>query len=37
MRTLAAAVSVWLLLVVQSVASAAPGDEIDARPGQLVR
>jgi pimeloyl-ACP methyl ester carboxylesterase len=36
MRTLAAAVWVWLLLGVQSVASAAPGDEIYARPGQLV-
>jgi hypothetical protein len=28
MRTGAAAVSVWLLLGVQSVASGAPGDEI---------
>jgi pimeloyl-ACP methyl ester carboxylesterase len=36
MRILAAAVSICLLLGVQSVASAAPGDEIYARPGQLV-
>src|ERR1700726_2422435 len=35
MRTLAAAVSICLLLGVQSVASAAPGDELYARPGQL--
>jgi pimeloyl-ACP methyl ester carboxylesterase len=36
MRTLTAAVWVWLLLGVQSVARAAPGDELYARPGQLV-
>jgi hypothetical protein len=36
MRTLAAAVSICLLLGVQSVASAASGDELYARPGQLV-
>ena len=36
MRTLAAAVSIGLLVGVQSVASAAPGDELYARPGQLV-
>src|ERR1700720_278070 len=36
MRILAAGVSISLLLGVQSVASAAPGDEIYARPGQLV-
>ena len=36
MRTLAAAVSVCLLAAVLSVASAAPGDELYARPGQLV-
>ena len=36
MRTLSAAVSICLLLGVQSVASAAPGDELYARPGQLV-
>jgi pimeloyl-ACP methyl ester carboxylesterase len=36
MRTLAAAVSVWLLLGVKDVASGAPGDEIYARPGQLI-
>jgi pimeloyl-ACP methyl ester carboxylesterase len=35
MRTLAAAVSICLLLGVQSLASAAPGDELYARPGQL--
>ena len=34
--TLAAAVSMCLLLGVQNVASAAPGDELYARPGQLV-
>ena len=36
MKTLAAAVSICLLLEVQSVASAAPGDERYARAGQLV-
>ena len=36
MRTLAAAVSVFLLVGVQSVASATPGDELYARPGHLV-
>jgi pimeloyl-ACP methyl ester carboxylesterase len=36
MRTLATAVSICLLLGVQSVASAAPSDELYARPGQLV-
>jgi pimeloyl-ACP methyl ester carboxylesterase len=36
MKILAAAVSIYLFLVVQSVAPAAPGDEIYARPGQLV-
>ena len=36
MRTLGAAVSICLLLGVQSVASAAPGDELYTRPGQLV-
>ena len=36
MKTRAALVSICLLLGVQSVASAAPGDEIYARPGQLV-
>ena len=36
MRTVAAAVSIWLLLGVESVAGAAPGDEIYARPGRLV-
>jgi len=36
MRTLGAAVSVCLLAAVLSVASAAPGDELYARPGQLV-
>ena len=36
MRTLAAAVSVCLLVGVQSVASATPGDELYARPGHLV-
>jgi pimeloyl-ACP methyl ester carboxylesterase len=36
MKILAPAVSICLFLGVQSVASAAPGDEIYARPGQLV-
>ncbi len=36
MRTITAAVSICLLIGLQSVASAAPGDEIFARPGQLV-
>jgi pimeloyl-ACP methyl ester carboxylesterase len=36
MRTLAAAFSIWLLLGVRGGANAAPGDEIYARPGQLV-
>ncbi len=36
MRTLAVALSICLLLGVQSIASAAPGDELYARPGQLV-
>jgi pimeloyl-ACP methyl ester carboxylesterase len=36
MKTLAAAVSIFLLLGVHSVARAAPGDEIYARPGRLV-
>ena len=36
MKILAAAVSICLLLGVQSVASAAPGDELYARPGRLV-
>ncbi len=36
MRALAAAVSIGLLFYVQGVARAAPGDEIYARPGQLV-
>ena len=36
MKTLAAAVSICLLLGVQSVASAASGDELYTRPGQLV-
>jgi pimeloyl-ACP methyl ester carboxylesterase len=36
MRTLAVAVSIGLFLRLQSVAPAAPGDEIYARPGQLV-
>ena len=36
MRTLAAVVSICLFFGVQSVAPAAPGDEIYARPGQLV-
>jgi pimeloyl-ACP methyl ester carboxylesterase len=36
MRALAAAVSIGLLLGAQSVASAAPGDELYARPGQLI-
>jgi len=36
MKTLAAAVSTYLLAGMQSVASAAPGDELYARPGQLV-
>jgi pimeloyl-ACP methyl ester carboxylesterase len=36
MKILAAAVSIWLFLGVQSVAPAAQGDEIYARPGQLV-
>ena len=36
MKTLAAAVSIWVLLGAQSVASAAPGDELYVRPGQLV-
>jgi pimeloyl-ACP methyl ester carboxylesterase len=36
MRTLAVAVSIGLFLGLQSVAPAAPGDEIYARPGQPV-
>jgi len=36
MRTLAAAVSIYLLLGVQSIASAAPGDALYARPGKMV-
>jgi pimeloyl-ACP methyl ester carboxylesterase len=36
MRTLAAAISFWLLLGVRGGANAAPGDEIYARPGQLI-
>src|SRR5277367_5167578 len=36
MRILAAAVSVCLLFGMQGIASAAPGDAIYARPGQLV-
>jgi pimeloyl-ACP methyl ester carboxylesterase len=36
MKTLAAAVSTYLLLGVQSVASAAPGDTLYAQPGRLV-
>jgi hypothetical protein len=36
MRTLAAAVSICVVLGVQGVASAAAGDELYARPGQLV-
>ena len=36
MKTLAAAFSALLLLVVQSAANAAPGDELYARPGRLV-
>jgi pimeloyl-ACP methyl ester carboxylesterase len=36
MKILPAALSICLLLGVQSVASAAPGDELYARPGQLV-
>jgi pimeloyl-ACP methyl ester carboxylesterase len=35
-RTLAAAVSIWVALGVQGVASAAAGDALFARPGQLV-
>jgi hypothetical protein len=35
-RTLTAAVSNCLILGVLSVASAAPGDQIYARPGQLI-
>ena len=36
MRTLAAAISICLVLGVQSAAHAAPGDAIYARPGQMV-
>lgn len=36
MRILAAGVSICLFLGMQSVAPAAPGDEIYARPGQLL-
>ncbi|MBV8909695.1 MAG: alpha/beta hydrolase, partial [Gammaproteobacteria bacterium] len=36
MKTLAAAVSTYLLVGMQSVASAAPGDQLYARPGKLV-
>jgi pimeloyl-ACP methyl ester carboxylesterase len=36
MRTLAAAVSICLLLGMQGVASAAPGDAVYARPGRLI-
>jgi hypothetical protein len=36
MKILTAAVSICLLLGVQRVAPAAPGDDIYARPGQLV-
>jgi pimeloyl-ACP methyl ester carboxylesterase len=36
MRTVTAAVSIWLLFGLQNVAHAAPGDELYARPGRLV-